>query len=267
MISEKEIQKSYNESLEIFPARIEVLKGKKEIHCPNGRSWKETITLADAIDWLQAFKHRENALCLKTGKVSAVTVIDDDTRDGVHPNLKGLISAGIICAQSGNNGHHFFFQCVPEITTASYKTQKIDIRNDGGLIILPPSFIEGHRYQWITPFSRDTLKPMSEALKLFVLSLQRPVDSQERTQGTKSYDQLSAPQKKYLDAYLLRCSRARKGVHDRSACDFALCVWAVKIELSPIALWNMVYNISKFSEPAHGRAYFNRTYQNALRSA
>ena len=250
----------------VFPAFTEILQGKKVLHCLNGHSWQDSITLAVALDWLRKYDGTANTLVLKTGKDSDITVIDDDDRDGPNPFLWPYIPNCTPTARTGNNGLHFFFQYDADIPTASYKTVSIDLRNDGGLIFLPPSCIEGRQYRWIRPLNRDTLRPMPEPLKAFCLSLRTPQPWTKRQPGTKSYEQLSQKQKYFLNGYLNRCKQARKGVHDRSACDYALCSWAVKIDLSSESLWSLVHNIGKFAEPGHGQKYFDMTYKNALRT-
>lgn len=266
MISEKEIKDYRQEALEVFPSFVKCLQGKKVIHTPVGCSWQNDLTLEDTLNWLRAFKGRANALCLKTGKCSNVTVIDDDYRDDINPDLRRLVPTGTPYAQTGNGGHHFFFRYVRDIFTASYHDRKIDIRNDNGLIILPPSSIDARLYRWIAPFTRDTLRPMPEPLKSFILSLRAPQAAQERSEGAKTYEQLSEKQKKYLDIYLDRCKQAKKGEDDRSACDYALCCWVVKIGLSSESLWQLVCGFGKFAEPSHGEEYFEMTYKNALRT-
>jgi hypothetical protein len=107
---------------------------------------------------------------------------------------------------------------------------------------------------------------MPIALIQYLEALQRPLLRPARAAGTKQYSQISALQKKYLDSYLFRCRRAKKGKHDRSACDFALFSWAVKCDLSPESIWSLVYNVGKFAEPAHGQNYFWLTYKKALQT-
>lgn len=266
IIQEKDIQECWKQSFVVVPALVRLSQeGKKVLCCPHGHSWQDNITLADALEWLKWYKGAANVLVLKTGKDSGVTVIDDDNYGGINLALLQDIPNGTPTAITGNNGHHFFFSYCASIPTASYKTVSIDLRNDGGLIFLPPSCIEGRQYHWIVPLTRYALRPMPEALKDFCY-FQRTRKEVKREPGTKTYEQLSTKQRIYLDGYLERCKRARKGKHDRSARDYALCCWAVKIELAPAVLWKLVCNISKFAEKSHGRNYFDLTYRKALRT-
>ncbi len=263
IIQEKDIQECWKQSLVVFPAFVRLLQGKKALHCPNGHSWQEINTLVDALQWLSIYDGQANTLVLKTGKVSDITVIDDDMRTCINPDLERLVPVGTPTAVTGNNGHHFFFQYDATTPTASYKRACIDLRNDGGLIFLPPSCIEGRTYSWIVPLTRDALRPMPDALRAPIASLREPC-GRMREPGTKTYAMLSTKQRYYLDRYLDRCNRAKKGKHDRSACDFALCSWAIKCSLSPESLWQLVRGVGKFAEESHGRNYFDRTYKNAL---
>jgi hypothetical protein len=267
MIQEEDIQECWRQSLVALPSFVRVLQGKKILCCPNGHTWQEITNLADALQWLRLFKGTANTLVLKTGKVSGITVIDDDARGDTNPALLQLIPNGTPTAITANIGHHFFFQYCAAISTTSYKMASIDLRNDGGLIFLPPSCIDGKPYRWLTPVTRDALVPMPEALQAFCLSLGTQQPWMQRQAGTKTYEQLTEKQKYWLNVYLTRSKHAKKGEDDRSGCEYALCCWSVKCGLSPDSLWRLVFNLGKFSEKGHGKKYFDMTYKNALRTA
>lgn len=265
MLYEKQIVTYYKKKFEVFPAIIRLTGKKKCIITPKGTSWKERLSLETAIQWLRVFNGKANALCLKTGACSSVTVIDDDNRNGIHPYLLSFIAEETPHSITGSGGHHFFFKYDASISTSACSSEKIDIRNDGGLIIIPPSCFEGREYFWINAIGCTTLNPMPLALKEFILGLHKPSVAPTEGRVFKSYTQLSRKQRTILDDYIERSRHAQTGIGDRSACDFALCCWAVKIGLKKDELWKMVSNIGKFAQ--RGREYFNLTFQHALERA
>lgn len=265
MISEKQLLDYLKQGIEVFPAIITLMETKKNIITPSGTSWKPPLTADQAVSWLHSLHGRANALCMKTGNCSGVTVIDDDNRDVINHQLARLIPLGTSQSRTGNGGRHFFFSYATGISTSANHEHKIDIRNDGGLIILPPSRFKGRGYAWITPFNRVALRPMPSDLKCFILNLRQPETVLKCNSTVMSYRQLSPKQRFILDGYIARSKQAEVGVDDRSGCDYALCCWAVKINLLEDDLWRLVQNIGKFEQ--RGWEYFNRTYRNALCNA
>lgn len=94
---------------------------------------------------------------MPTGKPSGVVVIDIDRKNGVDglANLKALgidprsLSPVISITPSG--GLHVFVRYDGPIkNSAGLLTAGVDIRGDGGFIVLPPSLpdINGDEYQW-----------------------------------------------------------------------------------------------------------------------
>ena len=103
--------------------------------------------------WL---KWPEANVAMPTGEASGVVVIDGDGADGI-ANAKKLLSEDALVALqvvTGGGGRHNFFQhpgagrSVPN--SAGRLAPAVDVRGDGGYVVLPPSRTEGS-YRWANP--------------------------------------------------------------------------------------------------------------------
>jgi hypothetical protein len=123
---------------------------------------------------------------IATGEASNLTVLDIDPRNGGHLTLNALIAEhGALPATAtvitGSGGRHLYFN---HAFTAAKGVNAlgpgVDLKNDGGLVIAPPSVHpNGTRYQWETH---------SEALanpSPWVVTMDRPKRSTEINGGGK----------------------------------------------------------------------------------
>lgn len=102
----------------------------------------------EIIEWWTRWPQANPALV--TGKISGVVVLDLDLKHGRHSSEFSIPAT--TCAKSGNGGEHFYFK-----HGGSYITTKsaisgpgVDMRGDGGYVLLPPSENEsGGIYEWI----------------------------------------------------------------------------------------------------------------------
>ena len=127
--------------------------------CP-AFAWKPYMERRVTEDELAKFwpEGSVRGICIHNGKKAGVTIVDCDTReDGVwwwenFPHT-ALIS------KTGGGGVHFFYTYAPGGNRAKVLGRKIDIRNDGGFLVLPPTVHpNGKRYEWVKwPVSRDSL--------------------------------------------------------------------------------------------------------------
>ena len=87
-------------------------------------------------------------LGLVTGKISGVSVVDVDPRHGgTTDNLPDTVQS-----ETGGGGSHHFFQYNLGAHSQNGLNQGVDLKSDGGYVILPPSeHKSGNRYKWITP--------------------------------------------------------------------------------------------------------------------
>lgn len=96
---------------------------------------------------------------LVTGKLSGISAIDVDprhggTEDGLPETVK---------SQTGGGGSHHFYQYDPSVYSQNGLTQGIDLKSDGGYVILPPSeHKSGNKYKWIIPPFVNEFKPLPQ---------------------------------------------------------------------------------------------------------
>ena len=93
-------------------------------------------------------------VCVLTGRVSDLLVLDVDGPDGV----QSLADAGhsveslpITLTATTGKGHHYYFRMPSGVAVknAVGLLPKVDIRADGGLVIAPPSIhANGNHYEW-----------------------------------------------------------------------------------------------------------------------
>lgn len=80
-------------------------------------------------------------IAIVTGKISGITVIDLDSHKGVNP---ADFPQDTFTVKTGNGGVHLYFEYHPDAPTAAdvFKDGKgVDVRNDGGYVVAPPSVI------------------------------------------------------------------------------------------------------------------------------
>ena len=125
------------------------------------RGFKDATTDIDQIKswWIE---HPTASIGMPTGPASGVWVMDIDIPDGEQSlaDLKkqnGEIPATLV-QMTGSGGRQYFFQWPQNGTqiknSASKISKDIDIRGDGGYVIVPPSgHPSGNRYKWISSHS------------------------------------------------------------------------------------------------------------------
>lgn len=103
---------------------------------------------------------------LPTGKRSGVVVLDIDRKNGVD-GLANLRAIGVdpfqlspVVAQTPSGGLHFFMRYGgPLKNSAGLLAAGVDVRGDGGIVILPPSHPDPadasrFEYMWESPYGR-----------------------------------------------------------------------------------------------------------------
>lgn len=94
-----------------------------------------------------------------TGKVSNLTVIDvDDVNnvDNIISNNPEIANTAIVKTK---RGYHFYLQGV----TNSYNTDQYEIKSEGSFVVAPESYINEHKYIFISPLNK--IKPLPESYK------------------------------------------------------------------------------------------------------
>ena len=127
-------------------AILPLQKGKK---IPNLKSWKQyqenAPTEEEIAEWWE--KSPEANVGVITGKISGITVVDIDTKGETVVPLDAFPKTHTIKTPSG--GYHLYYEYDPRIQqTANTFPQfpHVDIRNDGGYVVAPPSSTEKGSY-------------------------------------------------------------------------------------------------------------------------
>lgn len=124
-------------------------------------SWK-SIASYDKLDWIKWLNSGHN-LAVCTGEVSKITVIDIDNAE-INPELQSiknelvqmLTESGTLKAVSRSGGLHFFYSYDKEIPQLQRNPRSgriidllhIDIRNEGGYLLIQPSTIDNQFYKF-----------------------------------------------------------------------------------------------------------------------
>ena len=138
---------------------------KKKLPFDKDFSWK-TI---NKDNYREFVNENDKTFIIITGKESNVTVIDFDDPDlyedliEKHPSLKDHLTV------KTNKGYHMYFQYEPKIITTTNVNgiNGVDTRNDGGLIIAPPTkykLLDGTKARYIYLYG-DLLKMPETLLK------------------------------------------------------------------------------------------------------
>ncbi len=168
---------------------------------------------------------------LATGHVSGVVVVDCDGAEGIQ-NFADFMARitfdmpDTLMAESGGGGRHFFFKHpgakiktrplrigrAPGTGKANY-LGNVDIRGDGGSIILPPAIHKsGRRYKWLNS------KPM-QIFPIVLLPYCTDIDKPEDLRRPKNYRTKDVAEAivKHLNAAALAGEGERNHVLNRSA--------------------------------------------------
>lgn len=87
------------------------------------------------------FDNQQNNIAIITGKVSGITVVDLDVHKGA---AIGSLPTNTFTVKTGNGGLHLYYKYDERIQTGADVLDSmdgVDIRNDGGYVVAPPSVI------------------------------------------------------------------------------------------------------------------------------
>ena len=137
----------------IFPVEIFAGNDGKVVKKPLITDWinKATNKYDEAIELFKAFPGC--GIGVATGKRSGITVLDIDVKGSkngfitLEANNITLPPTATQVTPSG--GQHKFFKYLPDLKNSVSILEGLDIRNDGGFIVLAPSvFPDGKAYEW-----------------------------------------------------------------------------------------------------------------------
>jgi hypothetical protein len=100
-------------------------------------------------------------IAVVTGKISNLTIVDFD--NGSEDIFNGFLTPTV---KTGSGGKHYFFKYAESLYQGSNRDLRIDIRNDGGYAILPPSRSVKGIYEWL----KDYKTPMLDVPEDFIKS-------------------------------------------------------------------------------------------------
>lgn len=99
----------------------------------------------ELIDWFSRYE----SMGIVTGRISGITVIDIDAKSGGLDTLKTLGLPLTWTVRTGGGGWHYYYAYDERISQTAGVYQGIDVRNDGGYVVAPPSPHEsGKKYEW-----------------------------------------------------------------------------------------------------------------------
>lgn len=127
-----------------------------------------TIDQAQITEWWERWPDAN--IGLATGEESGVSVVDVDGSPGVDSmQILGLPKTWTVQTPRGT-GYHCYFQYAPALKQGAALLPGIDVRNDGGYILLPPSYVIDSEkgYEGTYTVRRDilpvVLNPVPDAL-------------------------------------------------------------------------------------------------------
>ena len=146
---------------------VPIARGQK---IPIERQWTQKIH-KDKREWKHWLLEDNLNIGLKCGKASNITVIDLDSDKVLkefmkHPTL----------VQKTPNGWQFFYQYEESLPKTRIVEWDLDIENDGGQVVIPPSITDEKRRFWyddsVEPYDNTLIAPikMPEELKELLLS-------------------------------------------------------------------------------------------------
>jgi hypothetical protein len=146
-------------------------------------SWEDNQS-KDRVRWIKWLNNELN-IAIRTGEISGCTVIDADIYKDVLPEyqtlkeevIKLLEEVQTLAANSARGGKHFFFAYDKELrqlqgnckANRKIDVLHIDIRNDGGYLLIEPSKFEFKNYKFVNLGTE--IKPIPANLKAKLLEL------------------------------------------------------------------------------------------------
>ncbi len=139
----------------IFPVLIYLDKDRKVVKQPAIKDW-QTLASSDVDTCLKTlFVGKFDGIGVVCGQSSGITVIDLDVKNG-NNGMESLEMRGISLpntweALTPSGGRHRFFAYNPALGNLVGVLAGVDIRNDGGFIVLSPTaFPDGKEYEWLS---------------------------------------------------------------------------------------------------------------------
>jgi len=122
--------------------------------------------------WGAKGKYAKSNVAIVTGKVSNLTVVDIDSKEGekaIQQYVPLDIQTPLVMTPRG--GYHIYFQHEAEIRNKTQFLKDCDIRSEGGYVVAPPSKNgSGNPYTWIRENALNCVR-MPSSLYSFIISI------------------------------------------------------------------------------------------------
>lgn len=141
-------------------------------------SWRDYMFNHMNPNFIEEFFSSNSNIAVVTGKISNLTVIDvDDVQkfEGFY-DFNALIESAKTVVKTPK-GYHLWVSYDPDLKTKQVKDHGFDVKNDGALVNVPPSKINGHTYFFL---KSDGLGSIPEDFKNKVLNLEKKTFSQNK---------------------------------------------------------------------------------------
>jgi putative DNA primase/helicase len=158
-----------NAGLKVFPVRGKI---------PAVSGWKKLAT-SNSAQIREIFQNSHTGIGMATGQGSGVTVLDVDVKNGLD-GFSTLRNHGIeipstVCVLTPTGGRQYYFKynsLVKNKVSAICEKSGIDIRNDGGLVIMPKSVHPNggiYEFQAEQGYGEIELAEIPDALLAFII--------------------------------------------------------------------------------------------------
>lgn len=134
---------------------IPVARSKKPII-----PWDEYQTRRPRAEEVQAWweKWPDANVGIVTGKISGLTVIDCDSKQGIDSVARVAGEHFVSPTVETSRGVQYYCRFDPAAVNRHTVMEDVDIRSEGGFVVAPPSVhASGRVYAWIEPFTLDTV--------------------------------------------------------------------------------------------------------------
>ena len=116
-------------------------------------SWRDYLETAPSIAQVRAWFGDEfygSNLGLVTGRVSGLVVVDCDGPEGIDSAESLELPRFTLTARTGGGGLHRMYRLADSVVPSKRGAlKKVDIKAEGGFVVLPPSLhASGRRYRW-----------------------------------------------------------------------------------------------------------------------
>lgn len=173
----------HKQGLPVIPLKIFIDETGKYKKVPVIKKWEQyqnqIPSLKETNNWFEKLSF--NGIGLIMGKISGITLVDFDNykKEKLFFELPPTIQSRTI-----SGGNHYFYKYQQGLTNSTKSVNYIDIKNDGGYAVIPPS--EG--YEWLNADYLDVKK-----LAVFPKNLYLKLTTGKKKKQTTSWEDFFQP--------------------------------------------------------------------------